>query len=305
MHVTVFADLEGSFGIWRMRQCRTGTRAWQYGRECLTDDVNCVVDGAFHGGADKVTVKDTHDTGFNCLVEKLDRRARYVGGHYTQPTFFGDITSYDLVLYVAIHAASGTPDAFFPHTHYGVFSKLKINDKPVCEMELYGAYLGEFGLPVGFVSGEAIAVKQALSALPWAESVVVDKRKEAYMGGEKTIHYLKNGREELQKAAAKAVMNVSRMQPFKIPGPIHFEAEFRTEELAAKFNTWNFPPKNRSVEWDAKDMVQGFEMLNKLTFFPKKTYLVRRPMAFIFRNTYRIKSRCFSPDPDNEGAPSP
>lgn len=51
MHVAVFADLEGAFGIWRMRQCRTGTAAWQYGRECLTADVNAVVRGAFDDGA--------------------------------------------------------------------------------------------------------------------------------------------------------------------------------------------------------------------------------------------------------------
>ena len=50
MHVAVFADIEGSFGIWRMRQCRMGTPEWQYGRACLTEDVNHVVQGAFDGG---------------------------------------------------------------------------------------------------------------------------------------------------------------------------------------------------------------------------------------------------------------
>ena len=43
MHVAVFADIEGSFGIWRRRQCHTGTAEWQYGRECLTADVNAVI----------------------------------------------------------------------------------------------------------------------------------------------------------------------------------------------------------------------------------------------------------------------
>ncbi|MFH1435558.1 MAG: M55 family metallopeptidase [Pseudomonadota bacterium] len=153
MHVAVFADLEGSFGIWRMRQCRTGTPEWQYGRQCLTADINAVIDGAFQGGASRVTIKDTHDTGFNCLIDKLDPRAAYVGGHFVQPTFFGRVSSYDLILYAAIHAASGTPDAFFPHTHYGIFSEMKINGRAVCEMELYGGYLGEYGAPIGFVSG--------------------------------------------------------------------------------------------------------------------------------------------------------
>ena len=118
MHIAVFADIEGSFGIWRMRQCHTGTAEWQYGRHCLTEDVNHVIQGAFDGGAGKVTVKDTHDSGFNCIVKKLDKRAKYIGGHFTQPTLFGEVSDYDLILYVAIHAASGTPDAFFPKKYY-------------------------------------------------------------------------------------------------------------------------------------------------------------------------------------------
>ena len=73
MHVAVFTDIEGSFGIWRMRQCHTGTAEWQYGRHCLTEDVNSVIRGAFDGGASEVTVKDTHDSGFNCIVKKLER----------------------------------------------------------------------------------------------------------------------------------------------------------------------------------------------------------------------------------------
>ena len=51
MQVAVFADLEGAFGIWRMRQCRSGTAEWQYGRQCLTADVNQVIAGAFDAGA--------------------------------------------------------------------------------------------------------------------------------------------------------------------------------------------------------------------------------------------------------------
>lgn len=33
-----------------MRQCRVGTGEWQYGRSCLTEDVNQVIQGAFDGG---------------------------------------------------------------------------------------------------------------------------------------------------------------------------------------------------------------------------------------------------------------
>lgn len=295
MNVGVFADMEGSFGIWRMRQCRVGTPEWQYGRECLTEDVNHVVQGAFDGGASRVTVKDTHEMGFNCIVDRLDRRARYVGGHYVKPSLFGHVSGYDLVLYVSIHAASGTPNAFFPHTHYGIFSELRINGKIAAEMDIYGGYLGEFGIPVGFVSGEEIAVKQALDVLPWARSVVVDKRRETYKDGIHTKRYLAEGRMKLKKEAETAVREASLMKPLVFPGPLHFEAMLRTEELANKFNTWGFSQSGRTIEWDADNMRQGFESLNKLVFFPKRIYPVRRPLMFVMRNFYRIKSRYFHP----------
>ncbi|MCX5852310.1 MAG: M55 family metallopeptidase [Deltaproteobacteria bacterium] len=298
MHVGIFADIEGSFGIWRMRQCRMGTREWQYGRACLTEDVNSVIQGAYDGGADTITVKDTHEIGFNCLIDRLDPRARYRGGHFITPSFYGDIHDLDLILYVAIHAASGTEGAFFPHTHYGVFSEVRLNNKPVCEMDIYGAYLGEFGIPIGFVSGEDIAVQQALQALPWAESVIVDKRKEAYTSGEKSHHYLAEGRERLRQAAAESVRNASRMKPLVLPGPLHFEAVFRDAQLAKRYNTWSFKQSGSTVEWDAGNMIEGFEMLNKLTFFPRKIYPFRRPLAFCMRSYFRIKNTWFAPRPD-------
>ena len=297
MHVGIFADIEGSFGIWRMRQCRMGTREWQYGRACLTEDVNYAIQGAFDGGAKKVTVKDTHEVGFNCLIKKLDSRAKYIGGHYSSPSLFGKITDLDLVLYVAIHAASGTDGAFFPHTHYGIFSEVRLNNRRVCEMDIYGAYLGELGIPIGFVSGEDIAVKQALEALPWAKSVVVEKKKETYTSGEKSIRYLKEGRALLQHTAQEAVKDASQMQPLVIPGPLHFEAVFRTRQLADKFNRWKFKQTDKTVEWESENMIDGFDMLNRLTFIPPKIYPFRRQFAFLLRNYFRIKNTFFAPKP--------
>jgi D-amino peptidase len=291
VHVAVFADIEGSFGIWRMRQCRTGTREWQYGRECLTEDVNCAIGGAFDAGADKVTVKDTHETGFNCLPQRLDPRAGYVG--------------YDLVLYVAIHAASGTPDAFFAHTHYGIFAEVCINGRRVCETEIYGGYMGELGMPIGLVSGDEIAVEQALEVVPWARSVVVDKRKETYTSGEKSAAYLRAGRAELRKTAAAAVAEASSMKPLILEGPLHFEAVFRSEELARKYNSWDFPRVGATVKWEAGNMTEGFEKLNQLTFLARRIYPFRRPFFFAMRNYSRVKSRYFAPRPNREGAPAP
>ena len=305
MHVAVFADMEGSFGIWRKSQCRRGKPEWQYGRECLTADVNRVIRGAFDGGAETVTVKDTHDTGFNCIRKKLDPRARYNGGPYVKPTIFGYISGFDLILYVAIHAASGTEDAFFPHTHFGEFSELKLNGKPLCEMELYGGCFGELGIPVGFASGEEIAVKQAVYAMPWLKTVSVEKRKEAYAAGKTSADYLNAGRRRLQEQAAAAVRNAPKMKPLVYRGPLHFEAVFASEEKAARYNTWGLERHGARIQWESKTMLDGFDVINKLSWFPKKFYPILPLGLFLFRRYYYFKNNYFPPTINSEGAVNP
>jgi D-amino peptidase len=83
-----------------------------------------------------------------------------------RPTIFGAITKYDLILYVVIHAASGTQ----------------------CEIEFYGGSFGELGISIGFVSGEDIAVlEQAVRPMPWLKTVCVDKKKERYSSGKSSM----------------------------------------------------------------------------------------------------------------------
>jgi D-amino peptidase len=169
-------------------------------------------------------------------------------------------------------------------------------------MDIYGGYLGELGLPIGFVSGEEVAVAQALERMPWAKSVIVDKRKTTYVSAEDSKGYLAEGRERLKQTAADAVRNASMMKPLKLDGPLHFEATIRTEKLARRLNTWGFEQNGATVQWHANNMREGFDKLNKLTFFPKKYYAVRGLMVFLMRTFSRIKYTYFAPTPNPEGA---
>ena len=92
------------------------------------------------------------------------------------------------------------------------------------------------------------------------------------------------------------------MKALVLPGPLHFEALFRSEELARKYNTWGFRRTGAMVEWKAADMIQGFDMFNKLTFFPKKIYPFRRPLCFVLRIYNRTKNDYFAPTPNRESA---
>ena len=172
-------------------------------------------------------------------------------------------------------------------------------------MDIYGLYLGEFGVPIGLVSGEDIAVEQALKALPWAKSVVVDKQKETYTSKKKSLQYLKIGRETLRTAAADAVREASLMKPYVIPGPLSFEAVFRNKALADKFNTWDFQQRENIVSWQAANMIEGFDLFNRLTFIPKRFYPIRAQMFFLVRNYFRMRNYLVRRKPNREDAVLP
>ena len=49
-------------------------------------------------------------------------------------------------------------------------------------------------------------------------------------------------------------------------------------------------------------MTEGFEKLNKLTFFPKRIYPFRGLITMMMRKYFGIKNRYFAPQPNSEDA---
>jgi D-aminopeptidase len=98
----------------------------------------------------------------------------------------------------------------------------------------------------------------------------VDKAEKTYTSGSQSIRYLSQGRNQLRQAAESAVLASDSMKPLKLEGTLDFEAEFRSQELADKFNTWSFAQKGRMVSWRSDNIIAGFDNLNKLVFFPKE-----------------------------------
>ena len=132
--------------------------------------------------------------------------------------------------------------------------------------------------------------------------MIVDKREETYTAGEASRDYLREGRRQLRDRAAQAVREIKNMRPLITPGPLQFDAEFRTVALADRFNTWKFNQIDRTVSWHAENMIDGFDKLNMLTFYPRNIYSLRRPLSFFARCFYRVKNTYFSPRPNSEGA---
>lgn len=110
---------------------------------------------------------------------------------------------------------------------------------------------------------------------------------------------------QLCEEAARACKAAGSMRPLKRKGPLQFEVDLRSDELAAALRRWGLTQQGRTISWSAADIVEGFDTLNKVTFFTPATYPLRRPMLCLLRGYFGLRSRWLCRTPDSEGAPMP
>lgn len=171
----ILADIEGIIGVHQKTQCTPGRREWKEARHLITADVNAAARGLLGAGFHTITVCDMHGTGFNLLPEELIPHVRCDQGHRWHPVpLIGTLPDADCAVMIGWHAA---PDqkGFSPHIFHKALRKLCINGKPVTEVELFAAVLGEHGIPVPFVSAEDVAGDRIKHHMPWIHRFDVPK----------------------------------------------------------------------------------------------------------------------------------
>ncbi|WP_300667841.1 M55 family metallopeptidase [Desulfoluna sp.] len=172
----ILADIEGIIGVHDKAQCTPGRNAWKHARDLITEDVNAATRGVLESGYRTITVCDMHGTGFNILPEKLLPEARCDQGHRWHPVpLIGTLPRADCAVMIGWHAAPDQ-EGFSPHIFQKTLRKLCINGDPITEVELFSAVLGEHGIPVPFVSAEAVACDRIQGHMPWIHRMDIPKR---------------------------------------------------------------------------------------------------------------------------------
>jgi D-amino peptidase len=261
MRVFIIADIEGAVGISNRRQCYFIKPEFEYGRDCLTKDINAVIEGVLAGGADVVAVRDTHETGQNILKEALHPRAEYLGGQYAEPfPILGDPKGSDLAFMVASHAMSGNQEGFFAHTFLGAFTEVRVNDIPVGEAFIYGASLAEVDIPIAFNSGDVHAINESLQIMPWMKTVVVPKDEAFYTAPDADVR-ISALRDQFRTKALEAVREHHTMRSMKQPPEPKWEVDIRTAELAGKINAQGLDLAGHTLSWRSRTYIEGFRTL--------------------------------------------
>ncbi|MHA1214638.1 MAG: M55 family metallopeptidase [Candidatus Hodarchaeales archaeon] len=286
----ILADMEGASCIFSEKQCSTGSSEWKRSRYFLTSNVNAVVKGIFSEDKEaKIVVRDVHNQCYNILTKSLDPRVEYIGGPYHKPIiWFGDLSGFDLAFMVGIHARSGSA-GFQPHTQCLEFADVRINDKSISETEFTASLISENitpPYPVGFVSGEAIAIKQARESLPWLIGCSIAKT----LCTESLSEQLHKENSILESQAAKTIRKMSEFKLFNFSRPFKVEIRYYEKTLASKVSErWKLPLQSdeRTFFFYAKNTEEFLLQTIKMMYLtPWMAKLI--PFTPLLRPLYRL-----------------
>lgn len=204
----ILADIEGIIGVYDKKQCTPNTPEWTEARNLITADVNSAVRGLREAGVSEIYVKDMHGTGFNLLPEKIEKGVHCSQGHFWKPVpLLGKIPNVNYAVMIGWHAGPDQQEGFSPHIFHKLIRQIKINGSPVTEVELFGAVLGEYNIPVIFVSADHTALSRIKSNMPWIESLEIPKRK---LSREAILSF----HNQIRITVKNSAMNSEKCRPF-------------------------------------------------------------------------------------------
>ena len=231
MKLFLSTDFEGTSGIVAWEQIIEGNAEYEQGRRLLTDEVNAVIKGALDGGANEFVVNDSHHDMRNLHPQELAGLATLITGrHKLLYMMEGLDASFDGVCFVSYHGSIGAEHAVLSHTYNPrAIWEVRINGEIVGESGINALVAAHYGVPIIFVSGDAVTAKEAESVAPNAEKVVVKQS----LGRFAAAHvHPTMACQMLRDGAYRAVSNIATMRPpeFKLPVPI--EVTFLVADMA-------------------------------------------------------------------------
>lgn len=222
MKILISVDIEGISGIANTNEV--------WGREVITEDTNCAVEGALAGGADEIVVMDSHGMHKdNILWDKLHPKASLIRGGPNMPLYFleGLDERTDGVFLVGWHDKPGgrglLSHCFFQHPYF------RINGERVGEGQIAACLAGAYGAPIALVTGDDVVCADLDAFLGDVETAVV-KRAIDFNSAECLSRDEAHAR--IRSAAERATRRLADFQPYCPKTPTVLDIEFATYQHA-------------------------------------------------------------------------
>ena len=223
MKILLMTDIEGISGVDSIDMIPQDSTGYQIARHELMLDTNAAIDGFYSAEVEKVYVYDGHGKGTNFIKEMLDPRAEQVFSHNWHDLIkSGEI---DAFAEVGLHAMAGTQDAFLEHTQSSkTWFDYSINGVSSGEFVQGAAYVGAYGIPFIFVSGDVALCAEAERFVPGIKTAVV---KHAKSRNEAISLKKEDALDLIRNSAAESVKLIGKIQPYKISLPAEITVTFQ------------------------------------------------------------------------------
>ena len=274
MKIWISFDMEGVAGIVDWDQCRpSGGARYDVGCRLLLDEVNAAIEGALAGGATEVVLNDSHGTMANLDPRALAGTASYIAGRH-KPLYMmqGLDDSFDAVFLVGYHGSiSGRPSTLSHTYNPEVFAAARVNGTEVGESGINALVAEHFGVPIAFVSGDAVTWAETEPFAKGAEHVVtkesITRFSAANLHPTESCRLIREGAERAVRAVAAGSVGTPG-----ISRPATLELDVQTGDMA-EVATWA-----RGVERTGERTlaITGDDLLAVFRSFVAVTYITRQ-----------------------------
>ncbi len=233
MKIYISADMEGVAGVVDWDQCRAGAPGHEQGARLLLGEVNAAIEGAVAGGADEVTVNDSHGLMANLAPDLLAGRASYLSGRH-KPDYMmqGLDVSYDAVLFVGYHGSMPSRSVLSHTYNPRAVSDARIGGVRAAESGINALAAAGHGVPVVLVTGDQFVGPEAQPFCPGIRAVVV--KHSVTREAAESLHP-EVARERVREGAWASVAEVASSRPVTFGGPL--EVDLLTGDMAEQA-TW-------------------------------------------------------------------
>jgi D-amino peptidase len=252
--IFVITDAEGVAGICRQAQVEPNDPEL---RQLLTGEINAAVEGFLAGGAEGVVVWDGHDGSQTLSALTIHPKARLLIGALG-PTMTME-RRYAGVAFIGQHSMAGVRGGIMAHSYSSLgIQNMRLNGKPVGEIETRVAVAGWFNTPVILLTGDEAATKELLEIVPDAEVASVKEGLGRY-----TCNSLSApaARELIRERAERAMRKLATIKPFRIEGPVTIEYEYTTRN-SLPFDAGLRPGAevlgDRTIRYSGKDLMEAW-----------------------------------------------
>lgn len=201
--------MEGISGVATAEDVVKGHSEYSEAQTNMLADVNAAIEGAVEADAKAVLVNDSHATMRNIIPERLHPQAELIRGN-TKPRsqIQGLSNDHDIAMFIGYHAKAGTTNALLNHSYYtNEIIELRVNGDEVGEIGCNARYARSLGVPVGLVTGDDLAMREAADEIQGVNTVIVKESIDRFSA---RMYPRENTREQITEMARQTVEDARR-----------------------------------------------------------------------------------------------